>query len=763
MSYLIKQVASPESGKINKGVFAIDLDGPTSSGMVSGITPPSGSVVVISEGASNDPDFWIVKRGQDLVNFGIYTLGLNGNSTEADVLDHIGGQNDLIILDSLSGPGQLDSTLVTHLDASIGMSYPKAGGAWYDLTGDATATFTLSNGPTFTGKYFSFDGSNDHARTNNPNLDFGPLDAYTLDFLVKIPDDGANQTILLNGDQVNNGLWFFKHRSGLGNRLVTHGYAAGQSRIDVITDNPIPNDQWTRCSLTYEGGIYQLYLNGVPDGPEVNAYPVDQHGGSTYLARIGGTYMQGNIAEGRVYHRRLEPEELLKNYYQSNTVQSNLLLMVDSGNLISFENGNSTIYSLTGGHSGTLNNGVEFADENGGILVFDGTNDNITIGTVGGYSNQITCEAWFKTTSNATWKNMLCGSTGDIIFTVNGSKLNFGSQGSNPIPHANYSISDVNDGKWHHGVATYDGSNVKIFIDGKIEATYARSGNQTPSSLRIGSNNAGSSEFFDGELPIVKLYDRALSDEEILQNYRAYSHRFEHELGSPGLPAESIDAILAARPNAPNGVYHIKPPGYSGPAFGVYCDMDGTASGIGSGGWYRIDYRQDSYSQSGPWTGTGLSSVANPAYSGNFIFSLNDSEIQSLLDNTTETRTVFESWGFGSVGWTYGNGSHMGARSFDGSEHKNNGNFNDNLILGSSSPSTISYSFTDIQTFDGSGNDPGDANDGVWRQGIIYVRETGSRGLLPIRGIWNADVDATSERRYFPFTSGVGSYTWVKA
>ena len=164
--------------------------------------------------------------------------------------------------------------------------------------------------------------------------------------------------------------------------------------------------------------------------------------------------------------------------------------------------------------------------DSNGDMTFDGTNDSVLIGSVGGYSNQMTCESLFKTSSGATWKNILCGSTGDIIFTVNGTKLNFGSQGSNPIAHANYSTTNVNDGQWHHGVATYNGSEVKIYVDGVLESTNSRSGSQTPSSLRAGSNNAGNNEFFNGYLPVVKLYNRALNAQEIERNYKAYKNRF---------------------------------------------------------------------------------------------------------------------------------------------------------------------------------------------------------------------------------------------
>ena len=161
-----------------------------------------------------------------------------------------------------------------------------------------------------------------------------------------------------------------------------------------------------------------------------------------------------------------------------------------------------------------------------GTFSFDGSSNNLSIGSFSGYSTNITCEAWFKTTSGATWKNIICGPTNDVIFTVNGGLLNFGCQGSSPIPHANYSTTTVNTGAWFHGVATYDGSNVRIYINGNLESTNARTGNITSGAKNIGSNSGGSSEYFNGTIATVKVYDRALSAAEVKQNFNAHRSRY---------------------------------------------------------------------------------------------------------------------------------------------------------------------------------------------------------------------------------------------
>jgi hypothetical protein len=169
-------------------------------------------------------------------------------------------------------------------------------------------------------------------------------------------------------------------------------------------------------------------------------------------------------------------------------------------------------------------NSLTYATNN--TFSFNGSGNNLSIGSFSGYSTGVTCEAWFKTTSGATWKNIISGPTNDIIFTVNGGLLNFGCQGNAPIPHANYSTTTVNTGAWFHGVATFDGSNVRIYINGNLESTNARTGNITVGAKNIGSNSGGSSEYFNGTIDNVKMYSRALSAIEVAQNFNAMRGRY---------------------------------------------------------------------------------------------------------------------------------------------------------------------------------------------------------------------------------------------
>lgn len=232
-----------------------------------------------------------------------------------------------------------------------------------------------------------------------------------------------------------------------------------------------------------------------------------------------------------------------------------------------------------------------------------------------------------------------------------------------------------------------------------------------------------------------------------------------------------------------NGYYWIQPSGYSGTPEQVYVDFDGSESGITDvgGPWLRLRYGASAYSRSSPWGGqSGLTDPANQsttAYSGNFTFEQNASWMSALLGNATEVRQTFESWGYGSVGWTYqGNNAYMEGRGFDDVNYTRwGGNGGTHTGVTGGRLSGMSHSTTSIagpwNNPTANGTDATDANDAVWRYGRFYFRWTGggSKQPLPIKGVYNADVDGASEQRYFPFRDAAGGWSgqgecdiWVK-
>ncbi|QNN23502.1 hypothetical protein HED60_14875 [Planctomycetales bacterium ZRK34] len=96
-------------------------------------------------------------------------------------------------------------------------------------------------------------------------------------------------------------------------------------------------------------------------------------------------------------------------------------------------------------------------------------------------------------------------------------------------------MSRVDDGRWHHIVATYEAGEMaekRLYIDGKLEAQQSfRWIDANTQPVWIGNNSEKNDRAFNGLIGEVAVFDRALSDTEIEQFYRV--GRVEATLGNP--------------------------------------------------------------------------------------------------------------------------------------------------------------------------------------------------------------------------------------
>ncbi len=89
-------------------------------------------------------------------------------------------------------------------------------------------------------------------------------------------------------------------------------------------------------------------------------------------------------------------------------------------------------------------------------------------------------------------------------------------------------IGPVVKDTWYHGIFTFDQGVIKGYLNGVLGFTTTQSG---MSSIKNGAThrNIGrrsNNLHLNGELPVFKLYDKALSQAEVTQNYKAYKNRF---------------------------------------------------------------------------------------------------------------------------------------------------------------------------------------------------------------------------------------------
>ena len=220
-------------------------------------------------------------------------------------------------------------------------------------------------------------------------------------------------------------------------------------------------------------------------------------------------------------------------------VGGGLLFLVDASNRRSYPGSGTTWFDLSGnGRNFTLVNGPSWAGGDGGYINFDGSNDYATLP----YDAALNCTNWTVT----VWVKLNANPDGnDAIFTRDypptisyyldcRGNFQFGSY-SDATPNNDISVQSTtscnsSNGVWRYIVGRYDGTNLSLFVNGTREAHAAKTwGNHTSTAgMTLGALPISGSyqRHTNMRLGTAALYNRALTDSEVLSNYYSTKSRF---------------------------------------------------------------------------------------------------------------------------------------------------------------------------------------------------------------------------------------------
>ncbi len=182
----------------------------------------------------------------------------------------------------------------------------------------------------------------------------------------------------------------------------------------------------------------------------------------------------------------------------------------------------TTTFDVWGDRDGTfIGNPQVVTGNTGQAIEFDGDGDYIVFddsGLPAGTAAR-TMSAWVKPEGSGVRSVLEWGTAGlctrCAILVLDGEKIKFCAQGADVE-----SRGSVVNGEWHQVTETYDGSTVRIYIDGVLDNTQGVSINTVLTTGRIGGNLVNL-ELFQGCIDEVCIYGRALSDDEVAQNFSA--------------------------------------------------------------------------------------------------------------------------------------------------------------------------------------------------------------------------------------------------
>ncbi|UKB79418.1 endo-beta-N-acetylglucosaminidase H [Chryseobacterium sp. MEBOG07] len=162
-------------------------------------------------------------------------------------------------------------------------------------------------------------------------------------------------------------------------------------------------------------------------------------------------------------------------------------------------------------------------------LSLDGTSESGAAGNLTLSGSALSFEGWIKPSSFKSASPYISSIMGTEVSDSNSAFLRLGDAGLannklqfvvsiNNVQQKLASATALNANTWYHVAATYDGTNMKLYINGALDATKA----QTGSVNSTGAFNVGylynTSRNFNGKVDEVRVWKRALSQTEISQN-----------------------------------------------------------------------------------------------------------------------------------------------------------------------------------------------------------------------------------------------------
>lgn len=480
-------------------------------------------------------------------------------------------------------PDIVTTGLVGHLDAEsapVGSQWPALVGANAELfLGVAYHSDGVAR--------YAFDGLDDWARIQPaPMNDANINDGYTLEAWVR-PNTDSGIQVIAGFDRIDNS--GNPNQTGFranGSDWQMYRANAGDFASGAIATGDVAVGDWTHVTATWDGTQFTGYINGEQQDQWTTTVNVDSIerimvGGKKTFTNSIHQYLDGDIAQLRIYEDPLQPTDVVQNFSSSlhqlseipsQYASTGLKVYLDARNIL---NTDQTWENLVaGGNDATMTQSSLTTGDPDEVAHyrFDGANSRGQIagnplGTVAEINDGFTLEFWVRPQENspgvqnfqalADFDDTVGGDSGSEV----GLRISDGSPPTNTLDYYAYRSDPTNGfdrfkvidespeiplGQWAHMVLTWDGAQFSGYKNGQLQLTEAADLDLVDiDTFMLGARhrNNGGSDFYDmlldSDLALVRAYDRVLSDAEIVGNFRLDAAYF----GVPE-PATSLLAIL---------------------------------------------------------------------------------------------------------------------------------------------------------------------------------------------------------------------------
>ncbi len=465
---------------------------------------------------------------------------ITSNNVDTSMGIHVyGSENEQINNNYLTGENEVDvqnSTNIRVLNNTIqhrAVNLPIRGlvAYWNFNEGSGTTLHDVSghgnDGTIYGAKWVKgisgdallFDGNSYVKIPESASFDFGYND-LTVSVWVKVDKITGNvQQIIENGHDP-------EIQIGAQGDIQTFFHDGGCGHMEGPSISP---QVWTNIILIKQNGIGKLYLNGklvnTTNASSCSCNPI----GDIYIGMdqlVGGEYFNGAIDEVRIYNRALSQDEI-KELYLADSLHAGLVAHWNFN-----EGSGSVLHDVSGhGNDGTIHGASWGEGIDGSALYFNG-NAYVDLGNRNDLIlKNFTEYVWIKPEINddafhgflghETWSGTQYRSPS--IWVHGKTCIHTGFGDGNHWDSLITSPGTIEEYHWNQVAVSFNGSSYNVYINGELVYSTTEYAGKTPYPTPI-STIGKVDNYFVGSIDEIRIYNRALSAEEIKELYTRDYH-----------------------------------------------------------------------------------------------------------------------------------------------------------------------------------------------------------------------------------------------
>jgi hypothetical protein len=389
-----------------------------------------------------------------------------------------------------TGPHLIKDSLVFGYDTGYGIADNNTSTRFYP--GEPTVNSLASTAVGSSGITFGSDSGGTYLETNSgttgynyikiPNITVTSNETYTWSFELK-----STETITQSGNK------YYFDTNEYSNEFSTSN---DQSRVSSsqIRPSSLPANEWVKFALTV---TMKPNLTG--------AYSYD------FL-----NFIKPHFTSKKIYYRNMQFEHN-KSHHTPFVAGTR-----------------SSTQSLIDLKRSTDINVATTSFDSTGQPTLDGTDDYIYPNNITNGSGLTSITAEFVVKASANNKNIIKSNSNAILLHYGGAGFYLNSTDNTTSGYLGWNNKlSGGTGAYEHLVATYDGTTMKLYVNGESTGTTrAYSAGSTGilkdlNGVFIGGYFNSTQPYFNGDIPIAKIHNRALTAGEVKQNFNAYKNRFD--------------------------------------------------------------------------------------------------------------------------------------------------------------------------------------------------------------------------------------------